>query len=636
MTWLAPLGFLGLLGIVMLIIIYIIKPNYQQKLISSTFVWRLSLKYKKKRIPVSKISNFLIFLCQLLTLAICGTLLARPVIAAEKTGDDSERIIIIDTSASMLVKNNNQTRFERAVTGARELVVETMENGGTVSIILADGSRKFAVQRNSSDKMDETLEVLDGILASSDSCGYGSADMETAVALSEEVLRYNPEAQVYLYTATNYLDKKGINVVNVAEEGEWNASILSAKAEMNKDNHYEISIDVGCYGRTEALTVYCDIHSANSKKGQPVSLSRTESFDPLEEERTITFTTDDILGSTLASALYSFDYLEIYVAVDDSFDKDNSFFLYGGTKPTIRIQYASSIPNNFFAGAVRTLRQQMKDKWNVEFKQLKADQKAETEGFDFYIFEHRMPDVMPTDGLVLLVDPAGYPDGLGIQFGNRLAVDSSSTLATGEESELMNFVDPNRITIAKYTQIQSADGSFKELAYYNGSPVILAKNDGDAKVVVWAFDLHYSNLPAMPEFPFLMYNMFTEFFPPTLERESFEVGDTVNITERGENLSLNNEPLDFEGNSTSFVAKEPGVYTVTQESMKEGAPLIIDNFFVKVSSYESNITKQVDSLPEADVDTETRIEHQDLLFYFAIALVALLFIEWALQSKKNY
>ena len=49
MTWLVPLGFIGLVGIIVLIIIYILKPNYQQKLLSSTFVWKMSLKYRKKK-----------------------------------------------------------------------------------------------------------------------------------------------------------------------------------------------------------------------------------------------------------------------------------------------------------------------------------------------------------------------------------------------------------------------------------------------------------------------------------------------------------------------------------------------------------------------------------------------------------
>ena len=49
MNLLLPLGLLALLSLVVLLIIYLLKPNYQQKMISSTFVWKLSLKYRKRK-----------------------------------------------------------------------------------------------------------------------------------------------------------------------------------------------------------------------------------------------------------------------------------------------------------------------------------------------------------------------------------------------------------------------------------------------------------------------------------------------------------------------------------------------------------------------------------------------------------
>ena len=73
MSWLTPLGFIGFIGLVILIIIYIIKPNYQNKIISSTFVWKLSLKYKKNKFPLSKLRNILIFICQVLIISIIAT-----------------------------------------------------------------------------------------------------------------------------------------------------------------------------------------------------------------------------------------------------------------------------------------------------------------------------------------------------------------------------------------------------------------------------------------------------------------------------------------------------------------------------------------------------------------------------------
>ena len=44
MTFLHPLGLLGLIGIPILIIIYIIKTQYTEQTISSTFLWTLSEK----------------------------------------------------------------------------------------------------------------------------------------------------------------------------------------------------------------------------------------------------------------------------------------------------------------------------------------------------------------------------------------------------------------------------------------------------------------------------------------------------------------------------------------------------------------------------------------------------------------
>ena len=61
MTLLIPLGLLGLLAIAALILIYIIKPNYQQKFISSTYVWKLSLKLKRKKLPLNRLRNILKF-----------------------------------------------------------------------------------------------------------------------------------------------------------------------------------------------------------------------------------------------------------------------------------------------------------------------------------------------------------------------------------------------------------------------------------------------------------------------------------------------------------------------------------------------------------------------------------------------
>ena len=87
--------------------------------------------------------------------------------------------------------------------------------------------------------------------------------------------------------------------------------------------------------------------------------------------------------------------------------------------------------------------------------------------------------------------------------------------------------------------------------------------------------------------------------------------------------------------SGEFLVTVPGPYTVTQKPM-QGDQRLIENFFVSIPDFESDITKDVDALPIMNVDRNYEMDFQDLLYYFAWALVAFMFVEWILQTKKNF
>ena len=131
--------------------------------------------------------------------------------------------------------------------------------------------------------------------------------------------------------------------------------------------------------------------------------------------------------------------------------------------------------------------------------------------------------------------------------------------------------------------------------------------------------------------------MFNYYIPSTITSNTFEIGDIVELAARGTNLKVEGNGIEYnmEGKTGSIEVTRPGAYTVTQTPMS-GDELIIENFYVRIPTDESRITRQVDSLPVADVDVDITTEFEDLMFYFAIALVSLLFIEWLLQIKKNF
>ena len=632
MNWLTPIGFLGLIGLLVLIIIYIIKPNYQNKRISSTYIWAKSLRYVKRSLPISRLENIIVFLCQALILALLGTLLASPVAAVGERTDENETVIVVDASCGMRIADSSGTRFERAMAEAREHASRILELGSAVTVIIADDTPDYLFLRILEEGAREALESMDALIAEgADACSFRDADMSGAMTLAESVCSYNPSAEVYLYTGTDYVYDNGVNVVNVSGDGEWNAAVLGCTAELDNDNHYKVTVSVGCYGRTDFVTVYCRIHGVNGDPSNTVLLEKGEFFDPSDEEKEIVFSSDDMTSGVV----YSYDYVEAYVSVRDSLSADNSFFLYGGKKRVVKVQYASSSPNNFFESAVRTLRESNKDTWDVQFTLLGESEACATEGYDIYIFEHRMPEVLPTDGVVLLVDPDIAPAGSGLQIGAAYSVDSSSTLAPGRSHELTKYTSAGRITIAKYNDVILAEG-YEELMFYNGRPVMLAKDTEDARVVVWAFDLNYSNVIALPDFSILIYNLFNCFITETFEGSCFEVGDSVELHGDGSELCVRggDEEIVFENGEGTLVPTRPGTYTVTRGELGSGQ--LEESFFVKIASGQSDTSRTEDVLPFTAADAPDNTEYTDLVLLFATALVVLMFADWCIEIKRNY
>ena len=49
MSFQYPLGLLGLIGVPVLIIIYLLKNKYTEQIIASTYLWELSEKFLKRK-----------------------------------------------------------------------------------------------------------------------------------------------------------------------------------------------------------------------------------------------------------------------------------------------------------------------------------------------------------------------------------------------------------------------------------------------------------------------------------------------------------------------------------------------------------------------------------------------------------
>ena len=542
MNWLTPLGFLGLISLIALIIIYIIKPNYQQKFISSTYVWKLSLKYKKKKIPISQLRNILIFICQVLAFTACACILAQPFIPGAEKEDYGEKIAIIDASASMRTEVDGVTRFERAVSQVRDLMDEVAANNGTLTVILAGTEASFVVQRAGVDFYNETMEKLDQLVAvESFACTYGTPDVTGAIELAEEVLLENPESNVLFYTGASYVDSGKVQVIDVSDVSEWNAGILDLRA-VNDENYYRFEVDVACYNRDASINVCLDINGVNIAM-ENLNLA-TDAECVNNEVTTVVF---DVESGLIESGIYSYDYAHAYISEADNFKDDNSFFLYGGVKQPLKIQYYSTLANTFYSGILLSMQGLLDKYWDIDIDEIQDNMEMiqngygkeyAMEGYDVYIFEHHMPASLPTDGLVILVNPDNVPAGGDFIYQGWDQSSSEMQLSMEEKSPLTEGMTAENITVTRWSVISSYGDGYVPLMSCNGFPVLLAKNEETEKIVIMGMNINYSNFALTAEFPMFFYNMFNYYFPQTVDSYVYEVNSSIELNARGPELSL--------------------------------------------------------------------------------------------------
>ncbi len=649
MSLLLPLGLLGLLGLVALLIIYILKPNYQQKVVSSTFVWKLSLRYRKKSVPISKFRNLLILLCQILILTACALILSMPVIAEEAESPYREEILILDSSASMYAEHGGETRFERAVSRIGTAADSIFAENGYVTIIVAGNEAAYLAERATVEDQSEIRSLLAGL-----TCSYGEADVEGAMRLAEEVLELNPAADVLFYTATKYADA-GDEVIlqDVSAEGEWNAAILGASAVL-VDNYYTITVDIACYGADESFDLHCEVNNANGTTDSVILPAATVYCSGDQTYQVVYTVSEAVFGDNVTpiiltdnDRIYSFDSIFLYISGADSLTFDNEYYIYGGNKPSIRIEYCSSLPNNFVSGMLLALSSQFRDQWDITITQVNTELGEEPilQGFDLYIFEHEMPETLPTDGVVFMMDPDIAADA-GFTLGRVVEIPDWSgdgaALAQGVEHPILNNVTASGILVTKYTQVDedSLDG-YDVLLYFEGNPVFFVKNEPNSKIAVMAFSLHNSNLPISLYFPIILYNFFDYYFPETIDGTSFNVYDTVTLNARGTDLTVtdsSNETMSFTETPAQLLLDSIGTYTITQKLMPGNS--VADRYqteriYVTIPRLQSNIARTEDELAELLRPAEVGMTYDDLMVYIAAVAVALLMVEWLLQWRKG-
>ncbi len=541
MSFLYPLGLIGLVGIPILIIIYIIKSKYAEQTVSSTYLWTLSEKFLKRKKPISPLAGIISLILQILAVTAISLIIARPIITVPDSA--KEYCFIIDASGSMNISEDGESRFSRAKSEIEKLV-DSSADGSKFTLIVASDVTTAVVEKSSDKK--EVKAALSEIKE-----GYSAPEYTGALGVAQKCFDENRGALTYLFTDTRYKTAKNINIVNVAKD-ERNASIEDVSWSISSG---ELSLGgtVKSYGINGNLTVsvYADGQS------QPFAAVN------------VAAKSGEGVAFKIKHTLPSFTSLRLTLSANDSLALDNEQIIYNvKSESTYRILLVSESP--FFIETALSA---------IGYNKITAitpeQYNSSDSGYGLYIFDSCSPKVLPEDGAVWFINPAGSIADSGFTVQSQVTLDAAEylTKTTSSSSVATNMtegVTGTEIAVKQFVKC-NLYRSFTTLFSYKGNPIVFAGNNvkGHREIVV-AFDLHNSNLPLLPDFIVLLDNFMKFSFPSVLEKTSYYAGEDaqVNVVANCESIRVESPSgsvnyLNTDTAVASFTLKEAGRYDIT-------------------------------------------------------------------------
>lgn len=609
MRFIYPLGLLCLLGIPVLVIIYIIKNKYTEQIVPSTYLWNLSEKFLKKKKPISLISGIISLILQILAVIVVSVLIAKPVITLPNAAKDY--CFIIDGTGSMNFEVGDTTRMEIGKIKIEELI-ESSKNGSSYTLIYV-GATSRVVYENLSNK-DKAIEMLTKLQPTGVTVGL--------TGIINHVQNYyneNKSLETYFITDKDYTSSN-INIINVSNNEEnfavYDTSTLVEGTNMKVSSSIisyasDVMLNVDVYVNSELLTT----KEVECKKGI------------VQEFSTYVNVTD-------------YETLEVKISNDDALDLDNNEVLYNIEKTH---SYSTLIVSDrpFYLTSV------IENVGNTEILVVSRDDyNSSMTGFSLYIFDSYTPSELPTDGTVWLFGVSSSIDQSGFSVQDVIE-DETGIAATYPKNStsiyrtLTNGLLKNQIYVTKYYKY-GLYKNFTVLLTHEGNPLIFTGlTDSGNREVVFAFDLHDSNVPLLLDYLTLSKNLLNYSFPIILEKSSYICGDIVELNVlsncdsiRVETPNGNVSYLDISSEVTSYQTSEVGTHTI---KVMIGDKEKVFNIFVGLPLTEQYNSDEVTTLELQGVkENNYRDGIYDELIVLFIILAVIYMADWMVYCYEQY
>lgn len=612
-SFLHPLGLIGLIGIPIVIIIYLLKNKYTEKVISSTYIWNLSEKFLRKKNPIHKINGLLSLILQIISILFLTLCIARPIISIKDKAKNY--MFIIDSSFSMNMKNDeNETRMQRAKNEINKIVKKS-KNGSYYSLIYASDTSSLLV--NKTNNKETIYNSLLNITTSNK-----SIMLDNAMELMQQYYYEDSSYDVYVLTDKDYIETSNVNVINISNN-EINSTISSLSIAYGTTNNISVNGTLITYGSDLKVNISLFIDD------EIINTIEVETFNGIET------------NFTFETTITSYSKIEAKIVNDDALIEDNNYILYSNESSSDFKTLIVSEQPTFLNNVLKIL-------GNKSISVIKPNEYNETKtGFSLYVFDAYAPNNLPEDGAVWLfkADKNIASGGFTVQNEINLASGGELTLSKDNSAiykSLSKNLNGKGIYVSKY-QKYSLYNDATVLFEYNNDPMIFALlNNYNNREIVFSFDLHDSNFALSLDFVPLFKNLINYSIPNFLENSNYVVGEILNLNVLPFTNSIRiNSPSNISkylnvssSNTASYELNEIGTYEIVLNINNNTKTY---NIFVSCNLNESKTNEVLDAiLLVGENNNKTFDEKFDGLLILAIFALVVLLFDWGVYIYEQH
>ena len=501
MTLLAPLFALAGLAALPIILLYLLKMKRQERVVSSTLLWRQTIKDLEANVPFQRLRANLLLILQMLILALLVFALMRPTLPSSYRLSDRS-VLVMDTSASMLASDTDEgTRFLRARKLARNLV-DSLEQGQRM-MILAGG--RMVTDGFVQDKS-RLRKVLDGLapseaaadcgpalqLAYSTLTAAGTANSGAAPAATAPA-GGKPQGRIYLLS-----DGAGLSLPTDLEDiGDYLTYYTVGKT---RDNvgiiglQFRRPADASARGQ-----LFVNVANfTGARRRVMVSLRRRDDESPIDAAE-LTLKAGQSSGVTFDREFAPGDYVAALGGGDALALDDRAFLVLGENRPlrVMLVSDGSPVLERFLAAAA-----------NVEAVRVEpAEFKAADETADLYLFDGWVPDEPPRGRTAVYFAPTR---AVG-PFEPVARLEFARVFDWDRDDAAMRFVSMSDVRFAPSTVLRlAANPKLTSLVWTEDAMLIGYARMGPVRHYCVAFDVAQSTWPRVVSFPLFMGNVLDE------------------------------------------------------------------------------------------------------------------------------